>query len=542
MSSELGNDRQKRQDPIEWAKDRLTRRSLIAFDLDKTVLEQGEQDELQQFTWSICQTLIHLAEQGFHISAVTGNSLSRLSAKFVNALVRELCRYRRLSLLSQFHLFCNGASVYIHFPPGQLGKLLCFEASLAQDKDLDPFEADKRLTEKALSCLFADSRQASVKDEFIDVEYLSKTAIKKETVDAIIKIAQGVVSTWWAKLDLDQMRSSYYINYPGGRHTDQNRKVYADCEGSENKEASVFHAFSEQGELPPQVIKRTVTDAQGTEHCPQIAVKDILSYRHARTRMNPNEDPRAYVVQQIRQGIEKEGLTLIAVIPGGRGTIDITKQDSNKKQALLYLIERLEIKGDSTKREGEGINVLYFGDEVVLSGNDIEVTRIPDIQVFAVNPHRERVPMSSRIWIPRTHLIGPKATDFVLRKLETATSDLLSTYANDVLDDRDSPRYGHKTAVHIFREMIEREIIQEKMERGSWLWTSGKTDLHVLNAVSTLLTVLTRPGEGATRMADKVNRMINEWGMEAQEYKESLIPDRSYLALGGSHWDTEGDL
>eukprot|EP00966_Prymnesium_polylepis_P178930 4142894-Prymnesium_polylepis.1 len=49
--------------PLERAQRLLTRRSLIAFDLDKTVLHQGHKDELHTFTVSICQTLIQLTMQ-----------------------------------------------------------------------------------------------------------------------------------------------------------------------------------------------------------------------------------------------------------------------------------------------------------------------------------------------------------------------------------------------------------------------------------------------------------------------------------------------
>ena len=86
---------------------------LIAFDLDKTVLHQGHQREMQTFAVSVCQTLIHLATQRYNISAVTGNDLHQLSSRFMKTLVEELCRHRQLELLSVIHLFCNCAAVYI---------------------------------------------------------------------------------------------------------------------------------------------------------------------------------------------------------------------------------------------------------------------------------------------------------------------------------------------------------------------------------------------------------------------------------------------
>ena len=84
--------------PRERAQRLLTRRSLIAFDLDKTVLHQGHQSELQTFTMSVCQTLIHLAVQRYNISAVTGNDLHQLSSRFMKTLVEELCRHQQLQV------------------------------------------------------------------------------------------------------------------------------------------------------------------------------------------------------------------------------------------------------------------------------------------------------------------------------------------------------------------------------------------------------------------------------------------------------------
>ena len=123
-----------REDELrERAQRLLTRRSLIAFDLDKTVLHQGHHSELQTFTTSVCQTLIQLAAQRYNISAVTGNDLHQLSSRFMKAFVEELCRHQQLQLLSVMHLFCNCATVYICFSLDSpvLAALLRKQASLA---------------------------------------------------------------------------------------------------------------------------------------------------------------------------------------------------------------------------------------------------------------------------------------------------------------------------------------------------------------------------------------------------------------------------
>ena len=51
-----------------------------------------------------------------------------------------------------------------------------------------------------------------------------------------------------------------------------------------------------------------------------------------------------------------------------------------------------------------GTNVIYFGDEVVMHGNDLCVADIPGILVFAVNHRRDRVPLNAHIMIPSTLL------------------------------------------------------------------------------------------------------------------------------------------
>ena len=136
-----------REDELrERAQRLLTRRSLIAFDLDKTVLHQGHHSELQTFTMSVCQTLIQLAAQQYNISAVTGNDLHQLSSRFMRAFVEELCRHRQLQLLSVMHLFCNCATVYICFSLDSpvLAALLSKQASLAP----------QQLQQAALEALF----------------------------------------------------------------------------------------------------------------------------------------------------------------------------------------------------------------------------------------------------------------------------------------------------------------------------------------------------------------------------------------------------
>ena len=66
---------------LNWTKEKLTKNCLIAFDLDKTVLEQ-DSNEIQMFLWSISQTLIHL--QSFPFTPKRPPYVKEFPCLFVN--------------------------------------------------------------------------------------------------------------------------------------------------------------------------------------------------------------------------------------------------------------------------------------------------------------------------------------------------------------------------------------------------------------------------------------------------------------------------
>jgi hypothetical protein len=71
--------------------------------------------------------------------------------------------------------------------------------------------------------------------------------------------------------------------------------------------------------------------------------------------------------------------------------------------ALQFIIDRLKVQGSARLGEKIGTNTIYFGDEVIVGGgNDYPVTKIPGLLVFAVNPDRDLVPISSDVFIPST--------------------------------------------------------------------------------------------------------------------------------------------
>lgn len=533
---------EQKNNALEWAKEKLTKRGLIAFDLDKTVMEQGDPNEIKMFVWSICHTLIHLADQGYRISAVTGNSLEQLSSRFTKALLSELSRFRKLELLSQFHLFCNGASLYIEFPTEMIEELIEKQDMLDED-DGNYSYSDESLKEFAFRHVFDDTPKFEIKSNFISPEYVNNTMLTQGRVNMLLKVANSVAESWWEEVlhDINSgvnsvFRRDYFINYPAS-DTESNERVDNDLENSDMREVSVFKLYNGEKLNKPKARIRGCS-INGIEFCTQIALNHILSFRHSRTVLDRTRDPREKLVGIIKNKINSLGIDQISVVPGGRGTIDITDQDANKKDAILYLVRALSIKGDRAKGEGIGINVIYFGDEVVLRGNDYDVTEIDGIQVFAVNERRERVPIGSNIRIPRTHQVGPSATDFLLTRLRLVTGDLLGSYVMDYMNDVQLPRYGHKSAIRIFREQIEKEIIQEKIGEGSLLWKSGKMDITILQAISTLLTILMRDGELPRDIAKRVNNMIDTYGKDAQTLFEKDTQTSAFIALGGSHWDS----
>lgn len=229
----------------ERAERLLTRRSLIAFDLDKTVLHQGHHSELRTFTMSVCQTLIHLAVQQYNISAVTGNDLHQLSSRFVKALVEELCRYKQLQLLAHVHLFCNSATVYITFGPG----VPAFASLVAQQSTLGPVE----LVEVAHKAIFHEvDGLLEIRPDFIMTEYLARTCMPEQEAQQIEKIAQEAADDWWQRVctpDTQALQPAwsrdYFINTSD---SEQNADLEAEaqqCVG--NREASVYTAYRDLG-------------------------------------------------------------------------------------------------------------------------------------------------------------------------------------------------------------------------------------------------------------------------------------------------------
>ena len=353
----------------------------MAFDLDKTVLAQGDAEEREHFLDNICGTLIHLAVDGFHIAAVTGNSMEELATRFGAWLVEELARKHKTHLLYRFHLFCNGAGVYIHFP---------------EDLGPDP-SVDSLVPVRGVRRTFGS--------QFVDANYVRKTQISPYDACLAVEIAKDQATKWWQAAELEKpgskLRGTYRINYPDQRNDD---RPTPSPENSKARNVEEFQAFNNEGEpKPPKVSERGVTANDNKKYVPQIAVKDILSHHHAWEFMNPEDDERSRLVRELSKAFKMKGLAL-AVTPGGRGTIDIARLGTNKKKAMEFLVDSLGVQGYEEDGEEFGTNVLYFGDEVVLSGNDFPVTEIPGVLVFAVG-QGERSPLTPGVRVPFHYIV-----------------------------------------------------------------------------------------------------------------------------------------
>lgn len=535
--------------PLARAQRLLTRRSLIAFDLDKTVLHQGHQSELHTFTMSVCQTLIQLTMQQYNIAAVTGNDLHQLSGRFVKALVEELCRHRQLQLLASVHCFCNCATVYVAFDA--TGPALA--SLLEQQSTLRP----EQLREAALGALFhhnADG-QLEIRPEFVVPEYLLRTCMPAAEARAIASLAQAAADEWWAGMCTadglalrPEIARDYFVSSADAA---QSAATEAEALSSEtNREASVLPCYrravgdgdggSTSGSADalvlsgPYVETRDVSAANGVQYSAALTIKPVLSYRHARQRMQARDDGRSALIDAVLRRLRSAGLAQFSASAGGRSSIDIMKQGITKKFAVGFLIEALGLAGIAAEHEEVGTNVIYFGDEVVMNGNDLCVADVPGILVFAVNQQRERVPLNAQIMTPATRLQGPEATDSIMRQLHLQTADLLAQYEAALKKPGGGPpRPAHVTAVRAFKEELLRRRVLDKAQQ--LVADLDATCPSKLFAASTLLSALARPGRESTELARRVQQLVDSHGEIALRVQESEHDLHHVGAIGNSY-------
>uniref|UniRef100_A0A7S4QX01 Uncharacterized protein n=1 Tax=Alexandrium monilatum TaxID=311494 RepID=A0A7S4QX01_9DINO len=476
--------------------------SLVAFDVDKTVLHQGEPDEIERFLAGVGQTLANLAELGFNLAAVTGNSLSQLSSRFMQAVVQALCARRKLKCIQQFHFFCNGAAVYVHIDPARSPEL----ADLLQRAD--GLEADA-LRAQAMACLFDESR--IVRPCFLLVRYIQQCSIPDRDKGAVLEICNSEARTWWDSMGpvdgvLPQsIREAFYIA-TGDAEADKQLKAEAKADPV-NSEASLFGPLGGA----PKAATRESTAADGRQYTTSVNILPILSFRHARRQvLAPRNDPRMQVIERIRSRMRTAGLARYIVSPGGRGTIDICHHLVNKRSALVWLLRRLNIEGVEQLGEPMGVNVIYFGDEVALNGNDLPIADIPGVSVFAVNELADRVPFRTNVELPKqfSAAAGPEGTKAILDNVVMFVESRMRADGTDP--------WGGTSAVAAWKERRLIERVDRKVRTLTGTTPPDvmtKVTYRRLEAAAAAVTALTRRGEGLDAFAEEVLQLLNNIGM-----------------------------
>ena len=110
-------------------------------------------------------------------------------------------------------------------------------------------------------------------------------------------------------------------------------------------------------------------------------------------------DLRTILIKKIQDKLDSLGLNHYIARPGGRSSIDVTLEKVNKAYAMEFLIDKINLQGQTRLGKHFGSNAIYFGDEVIVGGgNDYPVTRIPGLLVIAVNPEKELIPFLSHVF------------------------------------------------------------------------------------------------------------------------------------------------
>merc|ERR1712039_457429 len=127
----------------------------------------------------------------------------------------------------------------------------------------------------------------------------------------------------------------------------------------------------------------------------------------------------------------------------------------NKSSAITWLLRHLGTEGVAQVGEPLGANTVFFGDEVVLNGNDLITAEIPGILTFAVNELTERVPFRTNIEVPTdlTMLKGPEATQAVL--------DNIVSYVEDQIEKLGKEPWSESSALAAWKTRRLQERLQK---------------------------------------------------------------------------------
>ncbi len=469
------------------ARRHITECCLIATDIDKTILTQVKKGEREQFMRNMAPPLLHAATLGTRLAFITGNSMKQLCSRFLSWLIEYLCFTGQLNQLDKCHFFCNSGGVYAHFNSRDI---------YVENPSSDPMDLKKLILEKLL---YIEGDELCIKPDFINLPYLKQTLIP----DSELAVMKGIL----------EKQCGDYISLVKPQWTNLKKRYEIDKFQEDKK--TIWPS------LDDRMIKYGQPPCSGTV---QLTLKPILN--NGLSLKKPHgKDFREKMVKSIRSSFADEGLGHYSVRSAGSTSIDITLSKLDKGFALQWLINHLNLYGQETKGQKFGSNAIYFGDEVSIGGgNDFSVTKLPGLQVFAVNYDQQSIPFLAGVFVPSAILVGPDATAEILMRYSRLARQLLAEY-----DQRGFKKIP--TAIEMLKESLFLGRIQDKIGSLKLGENSSVDDLQTLHAFVT--------------MFGRNDRMAKEWlamlvdGLDAIMAQLAKYTALSQPALGTSY--DEGD-
>jgi len=484
------------------ARRHVTECCLIAADVDKTVLAQTS-GERSLFLQRVAPQLLDSAKMGMTLAFVTGNSMAQLTDRFLRWLLDHLCQTDDLSLLSQFHFFCNSGGVYFHFPEEHdaIARILTEHPT-----------GQAELADRVFRALTDTDRAGAtfVRPGFVDGDYLRRTQIPPPEVSEITRVLEECGRDYWVRAakNRNALENSYDLS----------------------------EVTTGDGLQQPAVDVRPVQyTSRSTSHSAtvQVTLKPLLSFRHgvtadAQGRLFGN-DLRSEVIARVQQQLDAAGLGHCVARPGGWSSIDVTVEKLDKAYAMEFLIDHLNLQGLARRGQRFGANAIYFGDEVIVGGgNDYAVTRIPGLLVFAVNADKALIPFRSHVFVPSSVRAGPEATAAVLGELNEIARTSLLSWPKAGRPGQGRPSGG--SAIDRFKIKVFGDRIQAKLEA---LRDNNNLTPDQWQVLHALVTLMHRDDDSARRW---LAVLVDEFNAAVGRLSAPWRPTPG--ALGTSHPDS----
>ncbi len=354
--------------------------TVIGADFDGTLTD----DSASPLAESLAPQLVKVVSLGARIAVISGNSVERIVPRLIEPVVSELCRQRALPLISQFHFAFAGGAVLAHVSRDDVAALLRH----AHDDDqpghvlewLYPLDSAGR---RAL-------RPQIVSSEHVDRCRLEPDPRRRTSTEATVeRILSDVAELFFAAfLRHSDLRSTYDLT------------LLTDADGRLTAPRVEIRQIQHAKDATPAVMQMTLRPlptngmrARGAE----LTVPDL----------------RTQAAAEIQRRLDDAGLGHLAARPAGRSSIDVAPRTIDKAVAMRTVLGLLD---------ADAAACCYIGDEVFpgsnhLGTNDLALTTVPGLTVFAVGPCDEAPPAPplARIVTPPPTLSGPRASAHVLQ-------------------------------------------------------------------------------------------------------------------------------